>query len=86
MAPEEPNVYGNKRKVSELRRSGIKVGNQVPLRRSSSPFVFVTINIGYSGAKEMATITDWVLRSKSSPLPQPQPFQNALRGAAGLTR
>ena len=33
-------------KQCELRRSGIKVRNQMPLLRSSSPFLFVTINIG----------------------------------------
>ena len=38
----------------ELRRSGIKVRNQMPLLRSSSHFSFVTINIGLLRSHEMA--------------------------------
>ena len=56
MAPEEPDVYGNSEKSMRLRRSGIKVRNQMSLLRSSSPFRFVTINIGLLRSQEMAKL------------------------------
>jgi hypothetical protein len=40
----------------ELRRSGIKVPYQMPLLRSSSHFLFVTINIGLLRSQEMGKL------------------------------
>ena len=43
-------------KQCELRRSGIKVRNQMPLLRSSSSFIFVTINIGLLRSQKKAKL------------------------------